>query len=699
MKKTIIGVEYYRPPNPDIKDFKKDLENIKKAKIPLIRTWLYWQQVNPEEKKWDFSKYDRLCEIAEKNGIKVLIQLNIEVPPEWLIKKYPEARWVDNKGQPIIPSSCAMVQVGTYPGLTPDFFEVKKYAEEFLSQVVNHYKEHPALFGYDVWNEIMPFYGLKSVHSYFYHPETKKKFAKWLEKKYKKIDNLNQLYGGRNYKSFADVSMPDSGVYLEMLDLYEFTSDWILDYLNWKVKVVRRCDPKHLVVSHTAGGLEALLVQPFDVWELTKSLDIWGTSCYETCFWKACFQSAVTRDSSQGKPWGFVEMTGGRTWYGPYGGHLRTPEFLEQFVLLPLSYGGKFNLFWQWRPERFGQESPNFGLVNEDGSFNIRTERISRLAKTILKNQKLFDELKFLENDVGLLIDWRSFVLEEASGLNENFILLEYLGWFHALSKIGVNVEILYGSQVVKKGIPKNIKLLIAPLLNIERENMIPALEKFVDSGGHFLAGPYLFTYDSFTYMNQQVPPSTMQKIFGSRRIELLYPKDINLELIGSLPTIKISGHHCLEVYECKTAEPLFASGKLITGTKNIIGKSICYRVGSFIGYLLGKYICYPDDKGIEINMDNLAYFLKDIILSAGCLLQPLSSTGNVLLRLGESGKSRLLFVYNSEDYNQNIWLNLNIPMKEIRDLIQGTKLEIVNKNKIYISLQPRESKIIQLLR
>jgi len=693
--KTVIGTEYYRPPNPEISDFEKDIEKIKKAGLKVIRTWLHWQQVNPEDGKWDFGNYDKLFKYAEKNGVKVLIQINVEVPPEYIIKKFPDCLWINSKGEKVYPSSVPMVQLGTYPGLCPDCKKVRKKIEEFLKETVLHYKDNPALFGFDVWNEFMPFYGFSSVFNYLYHPETKEKFHKFLEKKYKKIEKLNFLYGGRNYKNFNEVIMPSSGVFLEMLDLYEFASEWTSNYLKWKRKTIRKYDKKHPVCAHTSGGVAALLLQPFDVWELTESLDIWGTSCYETNFWKIALQCLITDGSSQGKNWGIVEMSGGRTWCGPYGSYLRSPEFLEQMVLLSISYGGKFNLFWQWRPERFGQESPNFGLVNEDGSFNKRTERISNLAKTISKRQKIFDSIEFPESDVAVLIDWRTILIEHISSPlaseDEKFTITEILGWFYALSKAGANFKIISGSEVVKKGIPSGIKLLIAPLLTIERDKIVDKIVDFVERGGHFLAGPYLFIYDSFTYMNKKNPPEKLQRILGSKREDTYYDENIILENPEMIN--KIKGFHCFEVYKCQNSHPYLTTGKSITGTKNVYRNSLCYRIGSLCGSYIGKKLL----KGKEIENEGLVNLCEKVMSETGVSTLPVSSTGDVLLRIAFYKKDALVFVHNPSDENQDIFLSFKFSIKKAKNIVKEEEIKIINENKMWISLKGRETKILEV--
>jgi len=142
------------------------------------------------------------------------------------------------KGEKIIPHPLPMIQVGGYPGINPDCEKAKRYIEEFLKKVVLHYKEEQSLFGYDVWNEFMPFYHFESIKQYLFHPETQKKYREYLRKKYVKIENYNLIYGGRDYKNFEEIPMPFQGVFLDMLDLYEFASQWIYDYLRWKVSTI-----------------------------------------------------------------------------------------------------------------------------------------------------------------------------------------------------------------------------------------------------------------------------------------------------------------------------------------------------------------------------------------------------------------------------------------------------------------------------
>jgi len=119
-KIRFIGTQYYRPPNPALEDWDRDLALITRYGLKLIRTWLYWSHVNPESGLWDYSDYDRLLELATKNDLCLLIQLVPESAPHWWIARHSDAMLCNADGTPYIPQALGMVSVGGYPGLSPD---------------------------------------------------------------------------------------------------------------------------------------------------------------------------------------------------------------------------------------------------------------------------------------------------------------------------------------------------------------------------------------------------------------------------------------------------------------------------------------------------------------------------------------------------------------------------------------------------
>ena len=79
-----LGVQYYRPPNPDRLDGEFDYRNLKKHGLEIVQFWVPWRCVEPEPGKWVFDEYGRRFRLAEKQALKVLVQLLPEAAPEWV---------------------------------------------------------------------------------------------------------------------------------------------------------------------------------------------------------------------------------------------------------------------------------------------------------------------------------------------------------------------------------------------------------------------------------------------------------------------------------------------------------------------------------------------------------------------------------------------------------------------------------------
>lgn len=696
-----IGTQYYRPPNPDFKDWERDIACIREHGFKMIRAWLPWSKINPDKDAWDFSDYDRVFEIASKNRLSVFIQIISESSPQWFIAQHPDACLCYPDGSSWIPEvgNGMAAGVGGYPGLSPDVPEVRDAIEEFLRRTVGRYKGHPALYCYDIWNEMMPYYEFNPP---LYHPATQEKFRKWLKRKYGSIEKLNSAWGGWSFTSMDQVSMNPKGNFASLLDMHLFFRDWLADLMAWKVKVVRNVDSKVPFASHAAGGVWQLLAAPHDLWDMAELVDIWGLSDYESDFYRSNLFMNGIASSSHGKPWWLSEQTGGRK-YKLFGHAAKSPQFVEQKMLQAFSFGADANLVWQWRPERFGQESPNFGLTNEDGTPNANTIIVSRLARALDKNKEIFSNLKFEKPDVGLVIDWR-LRSWEWSAYNDpcRFGEKELLGWHTALTEIGANVEILNLERIAHNGMPQGIKIMILPLCIQDAHGLQERLVKFVKTGGHLIAGPYFLTFLTDTYMSPDVPPKRMQKLFGSRRTNLSYsamksedagwnytevpfdtPSDIRLTFLPGIACdneLTIEGYHLLETYELTSAIPISHTGTNITGTMNSAGKGVAYRIGSLLGTRYNK--CAT--KG-------LAIWLKHILSLSGCNPFP-PATDGVITRLGNSGKKKVLFVSNPHENEVVTWIHLSEKVRSLANLITGDTLSSVSKGQFVLHLKPRET-------
>ncbi|MHB1356830.1 MAG: beta-galactosidase, partial [Anaerolineae bacterium] len=69
----IMGSQYYRAPTPDRSEWRRDLAQFAALGLNTIKIWAQWRWNNPEENEFIFDDVLELLEIAEKNGLQVVI--------------------------------------------------------------------------------------------------------------------------------------------------------------------------------------------------------------------------------------------------------------------------------------------------------------------------------------------------------------------------------------------------------------------------------------------------------------------------------------------------------------------------------------------------------------------------------------------------------------------------------------------------
>ena len=149
-------------------------------------------------------------------------------------------------------------------------------AEKFLTVLIQRYRQHPALLGYDVWNE-NAYPGGSPGRMLCYCDATQGKFREWLKAKYGTLENLGRSWNRYSFAAWNQVHPPrDFSGYAESLDWLEFRIDDAFRLLRWRVQLFRRLDPGHKVTAHgIAGTLDSLPSSACDV-AFSELVDVWG---------------------------------------------------------------------------------------------------------------------------------------------------------------------------------------------------------------------------------------------------------------------------------------------------------------------------------------------------------------------------------------------------------------------------------------
>ena len=169
----MMAMAYYRPPSPPLDEWERDFANIKKMGFDAIQMWIYWGWCEQKKGEFNFSETDRFFDLAEKNGLTVIPQIVMEMPPSWLEVK--------NKLQ--TPEK--MLHVSHFTGIDMPCFddpEIRCAAEPFIEALVSRYKDRDIVHWLP-WNEHRSRWECCCDAS-------RKSYEQWLEEKYSTIEDL-----------------------------------------------------------------------------------------------------------------------------------------------------------------------------------------------------------------------------------------------------------------------------------------------------------------------------------------------------------------------------------------------------------------------------------------------------------------------------------------------------------------------------
>lgn len=684
-----LGAQYHRPPNPPRGDWDRDMRLMVESGLSVARTWLYWTTVNPKPELWVWDEYDALFDAARRNGMKVLVQLMLDSPPWWFQRRHPESLYLDEDGRRIELHAHQAQQAGGVPGPCFHVEAAKAGAEEYMRRTVERYRGHGALFAWDVWNEIW----IQEC----YCPATQAEFRRWLLERYGSLDGLNRAW----YTSYGDLDevtiRKDRGIYATALDIARFRQRVRADSLSWRSDHVRGLDPAHPVVSH--------FTRPFivncDPWLLTDPVDVWGTSCYFGDFHDISLLLDATRGASGSKEWWLSEEPGGHMSFYVDERSERTPSQLRSTTLFAIGKGAKGALFWQWRPELFGQESPHFGVASVAGEPTPRTKAVAEVGAMLQRRSELFDRIEPAEPRVGLVVDLDTLAYEPiavaprglAPGATPPTIWTDhFLGLYRALVDLGHNVDVLNARALAATGVPKGLKVLVLPLQVVEQPGLVGKLAQWVEDGGRLVAGPLCGIYGPDTYTSREQPPAEVAALFGVVQDgDLVYRNEIEIELVWHELLGGASGTSLPATYVLQPFRP--AAGTEILG---VCGGSVAVtaaRRGEGLAVMLGGLIGGKYDR---VGGRGVALLLDAICRSAGVVAEAPATEG-VLTQVVRADSRVLLFAHNPHDTTVETWISLT-------DRLEGPVVDLLTESTVAdvrpgvpfkLGLGPRDSRVL----
>ena len=296
-----FGAVYFRKSNPPEEDWERDYSTASKDGMNAFRHWVPWSAVEISPGEWDWKDYDRQLDLAHKHGIKTILSEMLVAAPEWAFDMYSHAKYETRDGQKLESQISGSCVVGGFPGLCLDNDEILERAKIYLSELAGRYKDHPAMGGYDIWNECN--FDSRTC----FCPFTTEKFKIWLINKYKNLKDLNLAWNRYSFTKWEQIKPPRSlGPYPQVMDWLQFRIDRAYELFKWRIQVIRAIDNIHPITAHgIAGSFRQLASQGADDWKAANEVDIygftWGSSRHGDEPWKQFHAVDLVRAASRGK--------------------------------------------------------------------------------------------------------------------------------------------------------------------------------------------------------------------------------------------------------------------------------------------------------------------------------------------------------------------------------------------------------------
>jgi len=224
---------YYYPEHWDPSQWERDIKNIASLGFEFIHVAEFaWVMIEPEEGKFDLSWLDRVVDLADKNGMKVIMCTSTPTPPAWMAQKHPEIYLWDES---YTPKNHGARQDYSY---NSDVY--RQYTEKYVTVLASHFGPDPRIMGWQLDNE-------PSAPN-DYSPAADQKFRQWCKNQYKTLDELNKKWGtafwGTTYNDWEQIrcfnpSNGGSSPHIQ-LDYRRFCADGQADFLNFQADIIRK---------------------------------------------------------------------------------------------------------------------------------------------------------------------------------------------------------------------------------------------------------------------------------------------------------------------------------------------------------------------------------------------------------------------------------------------------------------------------
>src|ERR1035437_5219273 len=491
-----VGANYHPHDDKNLEKIKSDIQLMKAAGLNVVRMGhLAWDSYEPSEGQFDFDWFDKVMDMMNQAGIRVILDIAIRPAPMWLHHKYPSIDIVDKNGNVLYPNHRYMEDIGD-----PMY---QQYALHYADALTKRYGKHAAMMAFVVDNE-------SGAGAISYSETAKERFIVWSNNKYSNLDNLNKAWAtqrwSRRFNQFEEVGFPvsthNNDVPERMLDFRRFVSDEINQFLFKVIDNVNTNAPNALVNTN------AWYYSPLKYFDYSK-IAYSGKMTREGCgFYPGL--SLTTNWGVMNSLFGISRIQFESTnpfWCTEFTTMTAVPNSIRKSAYATLMYGNQMVCGWTWQSMHSGEEQYLEGMIDWDGIPNRKYDEYKKIATEFKKIEKYFPYK--LQAEVGLAF---SFPVQIASNYFPEKHDEQLQACFDLFYHRNMDARVVEISKSLL-----NYKLLFVPGVAVMDEATANKIRDFVRNGGTVVMTSNSAIVDETGKAFASTHPGRLNDVFGIR--------------------------------------------------------------------------------------------------------------------------------------------------------------------------------------
>ena len=521
--KVLVGNMYApfcRTEGPDVSEWASDIAKMKELGYTCLHGFCEWSRIETAKGVYDFSQVDRLLDLCEKNGILAILNIATQNTvgyhmPAWMENEYAGRGCVD-----IDNEGAELKSIHNIPCLDDPWYH--KRAEQFLHALANRYKGDRRVAGWVIWGE--PKLSGENGKPICFCEHTLKVFRTRMKEKYGSIDRLNKAWGTEGpvkFADFASIRPPRGphghrGGYAAWSDWARFMADNFARHIKWVDTILKQDGATQPTINEmwtrpvSGGGMVN------DVWELGRSADIVGVSCFirPGVLLEITLTVAASVAAREGKSFFVVEQTGGSRDYR-YDHNTPNSEELLSEVTMSAGLGARGVMYWCWRPRFTDYEGGTFGMCRADGKPLPRAIVGGRHAAAVAAlGRRLADAGR--RPQVAILHTNAPF--SDMDGVAKQMYHAE-TGALQLFLDARVT-PLVVSADMVCDGLDPSLRVLVLPFSYMLDQPTCDGIRRFVERGGCVIADHDLAFKQSDGRIWRTLPGGGLDKVFGLEKEE-----------------------------------------------------------------------------------------------------------------------------------------------------------------------------------